>query len=78
MGVKINTVTTLIPFLSSPIGAQVPADAGREEGPRQVLEASGPVDGFQPAQQCRPHHIHQRHQEERPVRVGTRPAWRSQ
>lgn len=71
-------MTTLIPILLSAIGAQVPADARCEERPRQVLEASGPADGFQPSQQRGPHQVHQRHQEKRTLRAGTRPAGRSQ
>lgn len=65
-------------ILVSHIGAQVLTDAGREEGPREILETSDPADDFQPSQQRGPHHLHQRHQEERPVCAGARPARRSQ
>lgn len=49
--------TIVIPLL----GPQVPADAGREKGPREVLEASDPANGLQSSQHRRPHHLHQRH-----------------
>lgn len=65
-------------YCLSPAGAKVPADAGCEERPCEVLEASDPADGFKPPQQRRPHHLHQRHQKERPLRARTRPAGRSQ
>lgn len=69
----INMRVTLLAVVL-PTGSQVPADAGREERPREVLEAPDPADGVQPTQQRRSHHLHQRREEERPLRAGTRRA----
>uniref|UniRef100_A0A8B9SQT2 Solute carrier family 12 member 9 n=1 Tax=Anas platyrhynchos TaxID=8839 RepID=A0A8B9SQT2_ANAPL len=57
-----------------PPGEEVPADAGRAEGPRQVLAPADAADGAEPTQQPPPHRLRQRPQEERPLRPGPRGA----
>ena len=58
-------------------GAEVSADAGREEGSREVLEAPGSADGGQPALLLPAHPVCQPAEEGRPVCAGPRAAGRS-
>lgn len=53
-----------------PAGAKVFADAGLEEGPREVLEATGAADGGQPSLFQPAHLLRQPAKKRRPVCAG--------
>lgn len=58
-------------------GAQVSTDAGREEGPREVLEATGVANGGQPSLILSAHPVCQPAEERGAVCAGPRAAGRS-
>ncbi|XP_044886736.1 collagen alpha-1(I) chain-like isoform X2 [Mauremys mutica] len=60
-----------------PPGPEVPADAGRPQGARQVLAPPDAADGAEPPVQPPADQLHQRPEEERPVRAGPRGAGRA-
>lgn len=66
-----------MPFALCGLGAEVSADVGREERPREVLEASGVADGGQPTLLLPAHPVREPAEEGGAVCVGSRSAGRS-